>query len=77
MKDKKQEKIEIDESLLTPEQLEEIHRKHFPLGWFIFVGVLLILLIVCIILIVVLWNYFHKKYFSYFNSMKIIENNTM
>ena len=54
MKDKKQEKIEIDESLLTPEQLEEIHRKHFPLGWFIFVGVLLILLIVCIILIVVL-----------------------
>lgn len=53
---KKEDDIpEIDESLLTIEQKNELEKdKRFPWKWAIFTGVILLLMVVCIIVIAVL-----------------------
>lgn len=55
MKNKKEkEELKIDESLLTPEQQEELHKRRLPIGYLIVVGTLIVASVVCIILIKVL-----------------------
>lgn len=52
MKKKDQDPIsEIDESLLTPEQKEELHRKPKIAGYMIFFSVMAVLIAACIIVI--------------------------
>ena len=52
MKKKDQEPIpEIDESLLTPEQKEGLHRKPKIAGYVIFFSVMAVLIAACIIVI--------------------------
>ncbi len=53
---KKDPEPQIDESLLTPEQYEEIHRKRNYKPWIIFFSVLAGLIITCIVVIVVCRN---------------------
>ena len=43
---------EIDESLLTKEQKEELAKKQFSWKYLIFPGVILVLMVACIIVIV-------------------------
>ncbi|MDY6431118.1 MAG: hypothetical protein SPL00_04990 [Bacilli bacterium] len=50
----KKNEPEIDESLLTEEQKEELHKKRFPLAYIIFVSALVVAAAVCLILIKVL-----------------------
>lgn len=47
----KEKDPEIDTSLLTKEQKEEMERKPLNLAYLIFVGVVIVLMIVCIIII--------------------------
>ena len=52
---KKQDDIpEIDESQLTPQQLQELHSKKLNPSWIIFFSVMLVLIIACVIVIVAL-----------------------
>ena len=52
MKKKDQDPIpEIDESLLTPEHKEELHRKPKIAGYVIFFSVMAVLIAACIIVI--------------------------
>ena len=52
MKKKDQDPIpEIDESLLTPEQKEELHHKPKIAGYVIFFSVMAVLIAACIIVI--------------------------
>ena len=50
-KNKQEEKLEIDESLLSEEEKQEMGF-HFPLWPIILIGVIILLMIVCIIFIV-------------------------
>ena len=45
---------EIDESLLTPRQKEEMGKPLFPKKAFIFFAVILVLIVICIIVILAL-----------------------
>ena len=51
---KEENKPEIDESLLTPEQKRLMHEKTFNKKWAIFWGVILTLMLICVIVILVL-----------------------
>lgn len=42
---------EVDESLLTPEQKEDLNSRPSRKGFFIFCGVLVLLIVVCLIVI--------------------------
>lgn len=53
MNKNKKEEPKIDESLLTPEDRQELHPK-FPLGWVIFFSIIVLLMVACIIVIVCL-----------------------
>lgn len=55
MKEKEKEP-EIDESLLTPEQYAELHKKRNYKPWIIFFSVLALLIIICIVVIAVCKN---------------------
>ena len=55
MKKEEEKEIDIDESLLTPEQREEMEKeRRFPWKWLLFTGIILTLMVVCIIVIVAL-----------------------
>ena len=55
MKDKSPEP-EIDESLLTPEQYEELHRKRNYKPWIIFFAILFALMAICLTVILICKN---------------------
>ncbi len=44
--------LKVDESLLSEEDKEELHKRTFPLGLLITMGVVALLMIACIIVIV-------------------------
>lgn len=47
---------QIDESLLTPEQYEEMHRKRNYKPWIVFFASLAALMIVCVVVIAICKN---------------------
>lgn len=51
---KETDEPQIDESLLTPAQKEEMHRSGVNIPSLIFFGVLLLLILVCVLVIVLL-----------------------
>ena len=53
---KKEDEPQIDESLLTKEQYEELHRKRNYKPWIIFFVTLFALMAICVIVIVICRN---------------------
>lgn len=49
MKKDKEPTPQIDESLLTPEQKEELNKRHFSVGYLIFFGIIIIAFAACLI----------------------------
>lgn len=47
----KEKDPEIDTSMLTKEQKEEMERKPLNLAYFIFVGIIIVLMAICIVVI--------------------------
>lgn len=48
--------LQVDESLLSEEDKEELHTKSFPLSIIIFIGVVVILIAICILIILLVNN---------------------
>jgi hypothetical protein len=53
---KKEDEPRIDESLLTKEQYDELHRKRNYKPWIIFSATLFVLMAICVIVIVICRN---------------------